>query len=194
MSDPRACSMCKWCFLNITVIERPTIQFQISLEVEVRKAEPTHRTFVQPRVHSSKRCPIARVEVEAHHNVHLFAATCQDPTNPRKRIYRVFHCIEDVAGSETETGHALKGSAKVSTNRAIRERLWTVLTQKAAAMRDPMSMHLAIEDGSVTDVGRQPTKKRKTAPKEITDEEKQRREFDANLKKILFLHMTKDSI
>jgi len=163
----------------------------IPFEAEVRKDAPTRRILVQPGVRSSEHRPIASVEVQIHHKRYISDTTCQDPNNPRKRIYRVFQCIEDVAGSETETGHALKGSAKVSTNRAIRDSLGTVLTQKAATLRDPMAMHLAIEDGSVApDVG-QPSKKRKTTtPKVLTDEEKQRKEFDANMKKILFLHMT----
>ena len=98
----------------------------------------------------------------------------------------MFSCIEDTTGTETETGHALRGSAKVGNNKAIRESLSTVLTNKAAVQtRDPMLQNLAIEDGDVQ--GGVP-KKRKTTkqPREATEEEKKQKEFDPSMKKILF--------
>ena len=97
----------------------------------------------------------------------------------------MFSCIEDTTGTETETGHALRGSAKVSNNKAIRDSLATVLTNKAAMQtRDPMMQQLAIEDGNVEGV----PKKRKTTkpPKECTEEQKKQKEFDSSMKKILF--------
>jgi len=133
---------------------------------------------LQPKVHSAEHRANG-FQIAAH------LSTCQDPQNPRKRIYRVFSCIEDTTGTETETGHALRGSAKVSNNKAIRDSLATVLTNKAAMQtRDPMMQQLAIEDGNVEGV----PKKRKTTkpPKECTEEQKKQKEFDSSMKKILF--------
>ena len=108
---------------------------------------------------------------------------CQDPGNPRKRIYRVFKCIEDSKGSIEETGHQLKGHAKVSNNKAVRDSLGAVITNKAASATDPMFVQLAIEDGQV---GEPPKKKTKREPKKKSPEEeaaqKQQRDFDNSMK------------
>ena len=109
---------------------------------------------------------------------------CQDPGNARKRIYRVFKCIEDSKGSIEETGHQLKGHAKVSNNKAVRDSLGAVITNKAASSTDPMYMQLAIEDGRVE--GENPTKRPKREPKKKSPEEeaaqKQQRDFDNSMK------------
>ena len=59
----------------------------------------------------------------------------------------MFQCIEDETGSVSEVGHQIKGSAKVSANRAMRDSLAAVITQKAAtSSNDPLQLQLAIED------------------------------------------------
>lgn len=109
----------------------------------------------------------------------------QDPTNEKKRIYKVFKCIEDSAGTDVETGHALKGTARVSQNRAIHDAVGTVLTNKAAQFgRDPMQMQLALQDGSPDDAPSK-NKRPKKEKKEPTEAEKKQRTFDSDMRKIL---------
>ena len=105
----------------------------------------------------------------------------QDPTNERKRIYRVFHSIEDVKASVEETGHCLKGKALVSDNKAIRDGLGAVITKKQALnAHDPLQMQLAIEDGSPE--GEPPKKRRRTTtPKQKSPEEQRNEELRKQL-------------
>lgn len=106
----------------------------------------------------------------------------QDPGNERKRIYRVFHSIEDVKSSVEETGHCLKGKAHVSENKAIRDGLGAVITKKQALhANDPLQMQPAIEYGSPE--GEQPNKRRRKAltKKEKTPEELRREEQQKQL-------------
>ena len=111
----------------------------------------------------------------------------QDPANERKRIYRVFHSIEDVKSSVEETGHSLTGKAKVSGNKAIREGLGAVITKKQALQaQDPLQMQLAIEDGSPSGGGPQ-IKRRKTGSSkdkspEEAHREKLRKDVDTTIK------------
>ena len=113
----------------------------------------------------------------------------QDPQNPDLRIYRVFDSIKDADGSVVETGHQVKGTARVSTNKAVRASLGAVLTQKAAVSRDPMQMQLALTDGASGEVGEPANKKARRVPKprELTDADRQQKEFDTGMKKILIL-------
>ena len=108
----------------------------------------------------------------------------QDPQNPKKRIYRVFSHIEDSSGTKSETGNAIKGAANVSTNKAMRDSVATVLTNKAAVFaKDPMSMHLAIKDQQYDDTSGREPKQRKTQKKVPTAEEKKQKDFDASMRK-----------
>lgn len=140
---------------------------------EAKKANHTRRTNrVKPNVLIAKLpCTCSNPSI------------CQDPANPRKRIYRVFKCIEDTKGSVEETGHQLRGSAKISNNKAIRDSLRAVITNKAAASTgDPLFGQLAIEDGRVDE----PNPKRpKREPKKKTPEEeaalKKQRSFDGDM-------------
>ena len=92
----------------------------------------------------------------------------------------MFHSIEESKGSYSETGHALKGEARVSTNKAVRDSLATVITHKQALCGE----QLAIEDGTVgEDEERKKTNKR--PKKELSDGEKQEKAFDNNMKQIL---------
>lgn len=105
----------------------------------------------------------------------------QDPTNERKRIYRVFHSIEDVKASVEETGHCLKGEAQVSGNKAIRDGLGAVITKKQALRsQDPLQMQLAIEDGSPEGEVQENKRPRRTA-KEKTPDEKREQELQKQL-------------
>lgn len=92
----------------------------------------------------------------------------------------MFQCIEDETGSVSEVGHQIKGSAKVSANRAMRDSLAAVITQKAAtSSNDPMQLQLAIED-------------EKPKPREVkerrppTEQEKKQRDFDKGMSQKLF--------
>lgn len=108
----------------------------------------------------------------------------------------MFKCIEDSAGTDIETGHALKGTARVSQNRAIRDAVGAVLTNKAVQFgRDPMQMRLALEDGAPPD-NTSTNKRPKKEKKEPTEAEKKQKVFDAEMRKILsstypFTHIAK---
>ncbi len=107
----------------------------------------------------------------------------EDPSNERKRIYRVFKEIRDSTGSTSETGHALKGVAKVSSNKAIRDSLASVITNKAACSRDPLVQKLAIKDGQVDpDLPKRPPKEKR----QPSEDELKQKEFDKAIKEILF--------
>lgn len=93
----------------------------------------------------------------------------------------MFDCIEESKGSYSETGHALKGEAKVSSNKAVRDSLATVITHKQAMCGE----QLAIEDGTVGEGGDTTNKKPKKPKKELTAEEKREKVFDTNMKQIL---------
>lgn len=92
----------------------------------------------------------------------------------------MFHSIEESKGSYSETGHALKGEARVSTNKAVRDSLATVLTHKQALCGE----QLALEDGPVGE-DEERKKREKRPKKELTDEAKQEKAFDNNMKQIL---------
>ena len=113
----------------------------------------------------------------------------QDPQNTEMRIYRVFESIQDSSGTTVETGNALRGSALVSKNKAVRASLGSVIMNKAAVgSRDPMSMQFAIEDGNVEAEGQggKASKRRRTAtPRQPTEKDKQQKEFDTGMKKML---------
>ena len=104
----------------------------------------------------------------------------------------MFKCIEDDNASVQEVGHALKGSARVSGNRAIRDSLASVITQKAAtSSNDPLQMQLAIED----DKGRAPNRTRNTTKEKRvpTESEKKQKDFDKGMAQKLFFKMIIDS-
>jgi len=87
-----------------------------------------------------------------HHHIRSDQLECscipwKDPSNERKRLYKVFDRIVDSAGTKTSTGHCLKGTAKVSDNAAMKSSLAAVITHKQATYKDPMIEQLAIEDG-----------------------------------------------
>ncbi len=113
----------------------------------------------------------------------------QDPGNERKRLYKVFDKITDSAGTKTSTGHCLKGSANVSSNKAMRSSLAAVLTVKQSACIDPMYEQLAIEDGRVDGRdGGGPTRRdqqERRPKKELTDSQKKQLAFDKNMKENL---------
>lgn len=110
----------------------------------------------------------------------------QDPGNQELRIYRVFEGIEDATLDVAETGHQVKGSARVSGNAAIRANMGAVITNKAAELsRDPMKDQLAIEDGSAGSSAKAKPKRLPRPPKVLTDQEKMQKEFDHGMKKIL---------
>ena len=100
----------------------------------------------------------------------------QDPANARKRIYKVFDSIEDARGTNEETGHALRGVASVSSNKAIRQSLGSVISNKQAA---------ALEDiDCPKDQGGAPNtsgEKKGKAKKEQTEEQKQQKEVDKGM-------------
>ena len=105
----------------------------------------------------------------------------------------MFHSIEDSRGSSKETGHQVIGRARISSNRAMRDSLGTVISNKAAESGgDPMQMQLAIEDG---DPGtcRTSEPKPKKAKKELTEEQKAQKECDKNMSMNLahlFIHVS----
>ena len=114
-----------------------------------------------------------------------YGDTRQDPENRDLRIYRVFDCIEDANGTETETGHQLKGTARVSDNKAMRASLGSVLTNKQAGARDPMTMQLALEDGHVGEPERKKPRKAAAPKQPPTEAEVKQKDFDTGLKKNL---------
>lgn len=92
----------------------------------------------------------------------------------------MFKCIEDESASVSEVGHAIKGTAKVGANRAMRDSLAAVITQKAAtSSNDPMQMQLAIEDERPKT--REPKEKRK-----LTEQEQKQKDFDKGMAQKLF--------
>eukprot|EP00435_Cladocopium_sp_Y103_P053829 s81_g17.t1 len=113
-----------------------------------------------------------------------------DPTNDAKRIYKVFHSIEDTREEEECTGTALRGRAKVPGNKAVRSTLEGALTTKAASTRSADSLDLfggleatANEKAKAKAKAKQnPNKKVK---KEITPEEKLKKSFNTDLEKPL---------
>ncbi len=111
---------------------------------------------------------------------------CQDPSNERKRLYKVFDRIVDSSGTKTSTGHCLKGTAKVSDNKAMKSSLAEVITHKQAAYRDPMVEQLSIEDGNVNGEP-DPKRPRKQPKKELTEAQKKQQDFDKNMKENLSL-------
>ena len=105
----------------------------------------------------------------------------------------MFKCIEDENASVHEVGHALKGSARVSGNRAMRDSLAAVITQKAATSSgDPLQMQLAIEDdkGRGPGPGNRPRGTRTTKEKRVpTESEKKQKDFDKSMAQKLFFKM-----
>ncbi len=99
----------------------------------------------------------------------------------------MFDKITDSAGTKTSTGHCLKGTAKVSDNKAMKSSLAAVITQKQASYKDPLQEQLSIQDGSVDDP--EPKRRRSTpkAKKELTDAQKKQLEFDKNMRENLSL-------
>lgn len=98
---------------------------------------------------------------------------CQDPTNPRKRLYRVFQAIEDSTCSETAIGSAVTARGKVPKNKAIRETMSAQILSKVSSM-DVMA-------GSSGPAAKAKAKAKSRGQKEKTEEQKARMKFDKDL-------------
>lgn len=155
---------------------KPFIYCYLSFNlIEAKRANPIRRTrSFQPSIIISDQISLNAVCIP-----------WKDPSNERKRLYKVFDRIVDSAGTKTSTGHCLKGTAKVSDNAAMKSSLAAVITHKQATYKDPMIEQLAIEDG---DDGDEKKRRRTTREKkELTDAQKQQQEFDKNMKENLSL-------
>lgn len=107
----------------------------------------------------------------------------QDPTNPRKRIYKVFDKIEESASDQAATGFGLHGRSKVADNKAQRQALADALTTKAASTLKPLSLDGLF--GAAAPSKKDTKTRNKKVPKELTPEEKQKKDFDADMKQSL---------
>ena len=125
----------------------------------------------------------------------LSFACMQDPTNEAKRIYKVFDSIEDTREEEEVTGSALKGRAKVAANKAVRSTVEAALTTKAASSKsgaDGLDLF-----GGLDAMPEQKSKKNKKNPapkvkKEVTPEEKAKKNFNTDLTKLLDFKLTEE--
>ena len=111
----------------------------------------------------------------------------QDPTNEAKRIYKVFHSIEDTREEEEVTGSSLKGRAKVAANKAVRSTVEAALTTKAASSNsggDGLDLFGGLD--ALTD---QNHKNKKTKKDKVTPEEVAKKKFNTDLTKLLVLKL-----
>ena len=114
----------------------------------------------------------------------------QDPENPAMRIYKVFQSIEDTREQENVTGTSVRGTAKVSGNKAVRSSLESHITTKAAAAGssgDGLDLFGGLNLGAEPPKSVTKNKKAKVK-KEVTPEEKERKDFEKDLAQPLVSH------
>ena len=108
----------------------------------------------------------------------------QDPENPRKRIYRVFDKIDESASDQAATGFGLHGRSQVADNKAQRQAFADALTTKAASTMGSSSLG-GLFGGAEPSKRKDPKGRNKKVPKELTPEEKSKKDFDADMKQSL---------
>ena len=118
----------------------------------------------------------------------------QDPTNEAKRIYKVFHSIEDTREEEEVTGSSLKGRAKVAANKAVRSTVEAALTTKAASSNsggDGLDLFGGLDALTDQNHKNKKTKKDKVpkVKKEVTPEEVAKKKINTDLTKLLVLKL-----
>ena len=114
----------------------------------------------------------------------------QDPENPAMRIYKVFQSIEDTREQENVTGTSVRGTAKVSGNKAFRSTLEAHITTKAAAASagDGLDLFGGLTQGAEQKPTTKNKNKKAKVKKEVTPEEKERKEFEKDLAQPLVSH------
>ena len=103
----------------------------------------------------------------------------QDPSNPRKRIYKVFDRIEDTRSDETIQGTGLSGSARVPQNKAHRFNVSSVIQTKLANTAP------SLNDLFGAPANGPPEKKEKKQKKALSEEEQAKKDFDKDMQQTL---------
>lgn len=95
----------------------------------------------------------------------------------------MFDKIEESASDQAATGFGLHGRSKVADNKAQRQALADALTTKAASTLKPSSLDGLF--GAAAPSKKDTKTRNKKVPKELTPEEKQKKDFDADMKQSL---------
>ena len=101
----------------------------------------------------------------------------QDPTNEKKRLYKVFESITNTTHEASVVGTEIRGTSDVSDNKAAREAISEHLVSEAAEL----ASGLAGEPGTAAKA----KPNRKTGKKELTEEQKAKKKFDKDVAQIL---------
>ncbi|CAJ1448050.1 unnamed protein product, partial [Effrenium voratum] len=96
----------------------------------------------------------------------------QDPENGRRRIYKVFKCIERSEGQTKIVGTNLKGSVNVADNKACRQAVVDHLTAQQATFTEPAPAASTAK----------PKPKVNKVKKALTAEEQRHKDFEKGLK------------
>ena len=102
----------------------------------------------------------------------------QDPKNERKRIYKVFESIRDQSTNSESISTSLTARAAVPKNKAVRQALVDNMATKASAL----SAESLFPTGTAnTNRGSGRGGSTRKTPKELTPEQKAKKELDRDL-------------